>query len=62
MAMPNEKSITESEQQRAAHYARKQQWKKLPGNRYTAEELRRMAEQFGPFTIVEPEPETMQLD
>ena len=27
---------------RAAGFARKQQWKELPGNRYTPEELRAM--------------------
>ena len=46
----------------AAHYERKQQWKQLPGNRYTAEQLRRMAENMGPFTIVEQEPDVMHLD
>ena len=48
--------------QRAAEFARKQKWKEQPGNRYTPEELRRMAEDFGDFAIIEPEPETMHLD
>jgi hypothetical protein len=47
---------------RVAHYERKQQRKQLPGNRYTAEELRRMAEHMGPFTIIEQEPDVMHLD
>jgi hypothetical protein len=62
MPTRDDSSKTEAERQRAEHYARKQKWKELPGNRYTAAELRLMAEQFGPFTIVEPEPETMHLD
>lgn len=51
-----------AEAERAAAFARKQRWKELPGNRYTAEELRLMGERLGPLTICETEPETMHLD
>ncbi len=51
-----------AEAERAAAFARKQRWKELPGNRYTAEELRLMGERLGPLTILETEPETMHLD
>ncbi len=47
---------------RAAHYERKQLWKKQPGHRYTAEELERMARDLGPFTIVEQAPDVMKID
>lgn len=62
MAMPNEKPSTEAEKQRAEHYARKQKWKELPGNRYTADELRRMAAEFGEFTIVKRRTKVMHID
>ncbi len=32
-----------AEARRAEGFARKQQWKELPGNRYTPEELRQMS-------------------
>lgn len=51
-----------AEAARAAAYERKQAWKKLPGNRYTPEELRKMGERLGKLTITEPEPEIMRLD
>ncbi len=35
-----------AEAERAAGFARKQQWKELPGNRYTPEELRAMSDDF----------------
>ena len=47
---------------RAAHYERKQLWKKQPGHRYTAEELERMARDLGPFTIVEQAHDVMKID
>jgi hypothetical protein len=47
---------------RTAGYARKQRWKKRPGNRYTAQELRRMSQSLGPFRIVESEFHVMRLD
>jgi hypothetical protein len=40
----------------------KQRWKESPGNRYTPEELRAMAESLGRIRIVEPEFEIMRLD
>ena len=51
-----------AEAARAAGYARKQEWKERPGNRYTPEELREMSESLGPITITEPEPHVMHLD
>jgi hypothetical protein len=62
ITLPKPPKDEAAEAARAAAFGRKQRWKELPGNRYTAEELRRMAGDFGPFTIVEPEPETMHLD
>ena len=46
----------------AAAYERKQEWKGLPGNRYTPEELRQMSDRLGKLTITEAEPDIMQLD
>jgi hypothetical protein len=40
-----------AEAERAAGFARKQQWKELPGNRYTPEELRRMSGEFADCTM-----------
>ncbi len=40
-----------AEAERAASSERKQKWKELPGHRYTPEEFKLMAENFGPFTI-----------
>ena len=37
---------------RAAAYARKQQWKEQPGNRYTPEELRAMSGDFADCTVI----------
>ncbi len=51
-----------AEAARAAAYERKQRWKDLPGNRYTAEELRGMSERLGAISITEAEPEGMRLD
>ena len=51
-----------AEAERAAAYERKQRWKEMPGNRYTAEELRQMSENLGPLKITEPEPDIMELD
>ena len=48
-----------AEAARAAGFERKQRWKELPGNRYTPEELRLMAESFGDFTIVRPKHRVM---
>ena len=50
-----------AEIERAAGYARKQKWKELPGNRYTPEELRKMAENAGPIQIIQAEPHVMIL-
>ena len=43
-------------------YGRKQQWKELPGNRYKGEELKHMAENFGPFTVHKRRTKVMYLD
>ena len=51
-----------AEAARAAAYERKQLWKELPGNRYTAEELRGMSERLGAISITEAGPEVMRLD
>ena len=51
-----------AEAERAAGFARKQNWKEQPGNRYTAEELRAMSQRLGKLTITETEPEIMNLD
>lgn len=48
--------------ERAAGYERKQRWKELPGNRYTASELREMGDRLGTLTITEAEPDIMRLD
>ena len=46
----------------AAAFARKQEWKEQPGNRYTPEELRGMSDRLGTLTITEAEPDIMRLD
>ena len=51
-----------AEAERAAGFERKQQWKELPGNRYTPEELRQMSVRLGTLTITEAEPDIMHLD
>ncbi len=51
-----------AEAERAAAYERKQQWKELPGNRYTPEELKHLAENFGPFTVHKRRTKVMHLD
>lgn len=51
-----------AEAARAAAFERKQKWKELPGNRYTPEELREMAESLGPLRITEQETPVMHLD
>ena len=45
-----------AEAERAAGFARKQQWKELPGNRYTPEELRQMSGEFADCVIVRRRP------
>lgn len=52
-----------AEAARAAGYERKQRWKELPGNRYTAEELREMSRNLGPITIqsVRPKIRVMRI-
>ena len=51
-----------AEAERAAAFARKQRWKELPGNRYTAEEMKHMAEDFGPFTLHKRRTKVMFID
>ena len=51
-----------AEAERAAAYERKQKWKEQPGNRYTPEELREMANSFGEFTIIRPKRRVMYID
>ena len=43
-----------AEAERAAGFARKQQWKELPGNRYTPEELRQMTGEFADVIMLKP--------
>ena len=52
----------EAEAAAAAAFARKQEWKEQPGNRYTPEELREMSDRLGTLTITEAEPDIMRLD
>ena len=47
---------------RAAGFARKQQWKELPGNRYTPGELRARAESFDEFTRHKRHPKVTYID
>jgi hypothetical protein len=47
---------------RAAAFAREQKWKEQPGNRYTPQELRLLANRLGPLAILEAEPEIMRLN
>ncbi len=47
---------------RAAAFERKQRWKEQPGNRYTPEELRRMAGDFGEFTMIKPKTKVMYIE
>jgi hypothetical protein len=47
---------------RTAAFERKQKRKEQPGNHYTPEELRLMANRLGPLAILEAEPEIMRLD
>ena len=51
-----------AEAARAEAFERKQKWKELPGNRYTAEELRLMSENFGEFTMHRPKTTVMHID
>lgn len=51
-----------AEAARAAGFERKQRWKELPGNRYTPDELRLMAESFGDFTMHKRRTKVMYLD
>ena len=62
MTAPTQRSQKDAQRGRADGFARKQQWKELPGNRYTPDELRKMSESLGPLTITEPEPHEMRLD
>ena len=62
MKTEDPKAPCEAEQERAAQFARKQKWKELPGNRYTAEELRGMSRTFGPFSVHKRRTKVMYLD
>ncbi len=62
MAMLIDKTETDAEQQQASHFARKQEWKEQPGNRYTAEELRRMSASFPPFSMHRRRVKIMVID
>jgi len=62
---PDETNVTPddaAEAERAAAFERKQKWKELPGNRYTPEELKYLAENFGPFTIHKRRTKVMFID
>ena len=60
--MPKTPEAEAAEAERAASFERKQKWKELPGNRYTPEELKLMAENFGPFTIHKRRRKVMYID
>ena len=60
--LPKDEKAEAAEAERATGFARKQAWKALPGNRYTAEELRAMSGRLGTLAITETEPEIMRLD
>src|SRR5258708_2559460 len=49
------------EAERAAGHERKQEWKERNGNRYTAEELGKMAGSLGTLTISETDLHVMEL-
>ena len=51
-----------TEAARDAAFSRKQTWKELPGNRYTAEELRQMSGEFADATIRKRRTKVMFLD
>jgi hypothetical protein len=50
-----------AERERQAGYERKQEWKKLPGNRYTVEELAEMSASLGAIKITSAEDHVMRL-
>lgn len=60
--MPKTPEAEAAEAERAAAFERKQQWKELPGNRYTPEELKLMGENFGSFTMHKPRRKVMYID
>ena len=47
---------------RAAAFERKQQWKELPGNRYTPEELQEMSGEFSDSIMLRPKLRVMYTD
>ena len=51
-----------AEAERAAAYERKQQWKELPGNRYTPEELREMSGEFADAVMLRSKRRVMYTD
>ena len=51
-----------AEAERAAGFERKQHWKELPGNRYTAEELRAMSGEFADCTMHKRRTKVMFID
>jgi hypothetical protein len=62
MSTPIRKTDVQLEKPSLDPFARKQQWKELPGHRYTPEELRNMADSIGPFVITEQAPHVMRLE
>jgi hypothetical protein len=61
--LPKTSEALAAEAARAAGYDRKQKWKELPGNRYSAEELSEMSKNLGPFTMrsVRPKIRVMRI-
>ena len=47
---------------RAAAFERKQQWKELPGHRYTPEELHEMSGEFNDSIMLRPKLRVMYTD
>ena len=60
--MPKTPEAEAAEAERAAAFERKQQWKELPGNRYTPEELRLMSGEFDDCTMLRPKHRVMYID
>ena len=60
--MPKTPEAEAAEAEHAAAFERKQKWKELPGNRYTPEELKLMADSFGEITIVRRKHRVMYID
>ena len=61
MAIPADRTESEAQKQRDEQFARKKEWKNLPGNRYTPEELRLALENSPRLTIHKRRTKVMYL-